>query len=204
MLWLDHLAVTAPVLAEGAAAVAAALGLPLEPAVGQHPAMGTHNRLIGCGDLYLEVIAIDPDAPAPGRPRWFGMDERSGPPRLTNWIARTSDLDAALAEAPAVAGVPMALTRGPFRWRIAVPPDGRQPWDDAFPALIQWQGEAHPARALPDRGLRLTRLTVTHPEGAALAAWLAPRLPDDRLRIETGPPAVAAVFATPHGPRTLA
>jgi hypothetical protein len=204
MLWLDHLAVTAGSLDAGVAAVEDALGLPLGPAVGRHPAMGTHNRLIGCGDLYLEVIAIDPEAPALGHPRWFRMDGRSGSPRLTNWIARTDDLDRALEEAPAFAGAPMALSRGPFRWRMAVPPDGRLPFDDAFPALIAWEGAAHPARALPDAGLRLTRLTVTHPEAAALAAWLAPRLRDDRLRVETGAPALAADFATPHGPRCLA
>lgn len=203
MLRLDHLAVTAPTLAEGVAAVEAALGLPLEPAVGVHAAMGTHNRLIGCGDLYLEVIAIDPAAPPPGRPRWFRMDERSGPPRLTNWIARADDLDAALADAPAGFGPPQALARGPYRWRIAIPPDGRLPFDDAFPSLLQWEGEAHPAKALPDRGLRLTRLTVTHPEGQALAAWLGPRFRDERLRVDTGPLSLAAEFATPHGPRML-
>jgi Glyoxalase-like domain len=203
MLWLDHLAVTARSLDEGVTAVEDALGLPLGPAVGQHPAMGTHNRLIACGDAYLEVIAIDPEAPAPGRPRWFRMDERSGPPRLMNWVARTDDLDRALEEAPAFAGAPMALARGPFRWRMAVPPDGRLPFDDAFPALIEWESEAHPAKALPDAGLRLIRLTVTHPEATALAAWALPRLPDGRLRIETGPPGFEAAFATPHGPRTL-
>ncbi len=182
--------------------VEAALGLPLGP-VGHHPAMGTHNRLIGCGDLYLEVIAIDPGATAPHRPRWFRLDERQGSPRLTNWVARTGDLDAALAGAPDGAGRPLALARGPYRWRIAVPEDGRLPFDDAFPALIEWQGPAHPAAALPDSGLRLRRLTVTHPEGAALAAWLAPRLTDDRLRVETGPLGLAAEFDTPRGPRAL-
>lgn len=202
MLRLDHLAVTAATLAEGTAAVEVALGLPLGP-VGQHPAMGTHNRLIGCGDLYLEVIAVDPGAPSPGRPRWFRLDERPGPPRLTNWVAATGDLDAALAEAPAFAGVPMALTRADFRWRIAVPPDGRLPFDDLFPALIQWDGAAHPARALPDRGLRLTRLTLCHPQAAALSDWLAPRLPDPRLRIEPGALGMEAAFDTPAGPRVL-
>lgn len=25
--------------------------------------------------MYLEVIAVDPDAPAPTRPRWFSLDD---------------------------------------------------------------------------------------------------------------------------------
>jgi len=33
--------------------------------VGAHPLMGTHNRLLALGDLYLEVIAVDPAAQPP-------------------------------------------------------------------------------------------------------------------------------------------
>ena len=42
--------------------ICALLGVPMAGG-GKHPLMGTHNRLIGLGDLYLEVISIDPDAP---------------------------------------------------------------------------------------------------------------------------------------------
>src|SRR5690606_19696369 len=142
----------------------AALGVGLEPG-GKHPFMGTHNRLLSLGPgEYLEVIAIDPDATAPDRPRWFRLDTFTGPPRVTNWILRTDELDAALAAAPPGAGQPVALERGPYRWRMGVPEDGRLPFDDAFPALIQWQGECHPAAALPDRGCRLRRLEIAHPK----------------------------------------
>ena len=45
--------------------------------------MGTHNRVLGmAGGMYLEVIAIDPDAAAPERPRWFGLDEPAMRERL--------------------------------------------------------------------------------------------------------------------------
>ena len=86
---------------------------------------------------------------------------------------------------------------------MAVPADGKLPFDDAFPALIQWQPPHHPATALPDSGIRLTRLEIAHPEAAALQAALA-RLTDPRLHIVPGPAkALRATFATPHGPRTL-
>ena len=42
---LDHLVVTAPVLAEGVAWVETTLGVKME-AGGQHPQMGTHNALL--------------------------------------------------------------------------------------------------------------------------------------------------------------
>ena len=65
---------------------------------GEHPQMGTHNHLLSLGpEIYFEAIAINPDAEAPNRPRWFNLDNFQGPPRLTNWILATDDLDAALA-----------------------------------------------------------------------------------------------------------
>lgn len=203
MLCLDHLAVAAQTLSEGVSAVEDLLGVTLAPG-GRHPLMGTHNRLLSLGPgLYLEVIAIDPEAAAPGHPRWFGLDGFEGPPRLTNWIVRTPDLDAALAAAPAGAGRPTDQQRGDLRWRMAVSDTGHLPFDDAFPALIEWQGSAHPADRLPDAGCRLTRLTVTHPRAAALRAALP--LDDPRLSVVTGAAAsIAAEISTPFGPRTLA
>ena len=60
MLEFDHIAISATCLAEGVAAVEAALGVALSGG-GAHPHMATHNRLLGLGDLYLEVIASDPE-----------------------------------------------------------------------------------------------------------------------------------------------
>ena len=76
MFELDHLVVVARDLDEGSAFVQNLLYIPLELG-GKHDAMGTHNRLLNLGGgVYLEVITPDPDAPAPDRPRWFGMDSR--------------------------------------------------------------------------------------------------------------------------------
>lgn len=193
----DHLAVSAASLDHGGRAVEAALGVRLEPG-GKHPFMGTHNRLLSLGPgEYLEVIAIDPGAPRPDRPRWFRLDAFAGPPRVTNWILRIDDLDSALAAAPSGAGRPVALERGPYRWRMGVPEDGRLPFDDAYPALIEWQGDQHPAEALPDRGCRLRRLEIAHPK----ADILRPLVPlgDPRISIVAGPKAIRAEISTPHG-----
>ena len=84
MLRFDHLAVSAETLADGVAYVEQALGLALAGG-GQHPLMATHNRLLGLGDLYLEVIAADPDAPRPAHPRWFDLPEDDvWPPGILN------------------------------------------------------------------------------------------------------------------------
>lgn len=202
-LTLDHIAISAGSLEEGVAVVEAALGVPLAGG-GQHPHMATHNRLLGLGDVYLEVIAADPSAPRPAWPRWFDLDRFAGPPRLTNWICRTDDLDAALAAAPAGTGTPVSLQRGDYRWRMAVPGDGILPFDNAYPALIEWQGDLHPARALPDQGVRLTALEIFHPQAGALDTALTGLLADPRLRLHTAPhKAMRAVFSTPRGTRVL-
>jgi hypothetical protein len=159
VLELDHLVIAAETLAEGVAHVEDRLGVRMVPG-GKHPAMGTHNALLLLGEVYLEVIAIDPGAPAPGRARWFGLDSFSGSPRVTNWVARTGDLGQALALAPQGAGTPMALSRGDLRWSMAVPGNGILPFGSGFPALIQWHGDAHPALRLPDVGCGLAGLEV--------------------------------------------
>ena len=201
-LELDHLAVSANTLEEAAQAVESALGVAMRPG-GRHDVFATHNRLLGLADgLYLEAIAIDPDAPAPKRPRWFDLDRFSGPARLTNWICRVDDLSAALSGLEEGAGAPVALRRGDLRWSMAVPKDGRLPFDNLFTALIQWQGTLHPAAMLPPSGCALRRLVVAHPRAGALRKALA-GLADARVVFETGAPALMAEFDTPHGARVL-
>jgi hypothetical protein len=202
-LEIDHLVVAARTLAEGAAHIASALGVRPGPG-GVHPSMGTHNLLLSLGaGVYLEVIAVDPSAPPPGHPRWFSLDGFSGPPRLVTWVARTDDLDTALAAAPDGGGTPVALSRGPYSWCFGVTADGRQPFDLCHPALISWQGDRHPADDLPDAGVKLVSLRVEHPDAVALRAALA-GCEDPRLDIRTGGARVAALISTPSGPRVLA
>jgi hypothetical protein len=191
-------------LTVGAAWAETAFGVPLAPG-GVHQEMGTHNRLLSLGpEEYLEVIAINPDAPGPAQPRWFDLDGFAGPTRPQAWIARVPDLDAARAAAPDGIGVPWSLARADLRWRMAVPKDGKLPFDTLFPALIEWEGEAHPAPRLPDHGVRLTKLILAHPDAEALRAALTPISDDPRLEvIAAETPYLSVVFDTPTGPLTL-
>ena len=201
MLTLDHIAVAAASLDAGVAWVEQALGVQMAGG-GKHPLMATHNRLLGMGDLYLEVIAIDPEGLPPAQPRWFDLDRFAGPPRLTNWVARTDDIDAELATAPKGTGVPLSLSRGDYRWKIAVTSEGILPFDGAYPALIQWLTPLHPTQALPEQGVRLISMTIAHPKSEILRAAL--RLNDPRIVLEDGPAKVlSARFQTPNGERTL-
>ncbi len=179
MARFDHLVVAAADLAVGAQWLADHLGVPLAPG-GRHAAMGTHNRLLRLGDhTYLELIAIDPEAPAPDRPRWFGLDDPVlqqrlvAGPQLVHWVAASEDLPTeAIAAGYAGADI-LAMSRGDFRWRITAPPDGTRRYGGLLPSLIQWDVPTHPARRLPESGCRLMKLEAFCREPESLRSALA-------------------------------
>ena len=211
MITLDHLVVVAPDLAEGVAHVRDCLGLTM-PEGGRHREMGTRNHLLRLGDaVFLEVIAIDPEAPAPPHARWFGLsdaarvraDWESGR-RLRGFVARTNDLDDVLAAYPALLGQAATMTRGALSWRFGVRPDGAWPADGAAPYVLDWGPSGNPARTMPDLGARLDSLALTHPDpDAARRLHVALGLDEPPEVVPGDGPRWTARITTPSGPRTL-
>jgi glyoxalase-like protein len=208
---LDHLVVAAATLEEGDDYIERRLGTrPLRG--GRHVAMGTHNSLLKLGErTYLEVIAIDPDAVAPSRARWFGLDTAAlqsalrEAPRLIHWVARTDDIVAARCACPVDCGEVHAMTRGAFEWRITIPADGHLPGGGVLPTLIQWSDERHPADAMPDAGIRLVALAGAHPEPDAIRSALAALSLSGTIQVTyAATPRLATMLRTPRGPVTLA
>ncbi len=203
MLQLDHIAVLGETLDEAATHAELALGQPLQPG-GRHEAFGTHNRVLGLDpEIYLEAISRDPAAPPPACARWFGLDHFAGPARLDKWICRVDDLDRALEVLP-MAGRAVDLERGTLRWRMSVPEDGLLPFDGLFPALIEWQSDVPPGKALPPSGCSLRELTVAHPDAAGLSDLLTPHLEIPCLRfVEGDRPMLRAEIDTAQGTAIL-
>lgn len=210
MLALDHLAVVAPSLEEGIAHVRACLGLAM-PEGGRHREMGTRNHLLRLGDCtFLEVIAVDAEAPAPGRPRWFGLDAAAriradwdSGRRLRGYVARTDDLTRLLARHPGF-GEALRMSRGALSWRFAVRPDGAWPEDGALPCPMKWGERPHPAAAMPDLGARLAGFAMLHPEPERIAALHRSLGLAGAPTIAAGPELrFRAEIATPAGMRTL-
>lgn len=198
---IDHLAVSGGPRDAGSIYVEAALGVPMQTG-GTHAHYGTHNHLLGLADgLYLEAIAIDPAAPKPTYPRWFGLDTAPDTPGLSHWICRVDDIEAAVAALPD-AGEITSLERDDLRWRMAQPASGEIAYDGMFPALIQWDSP-DPAPLLTQQGVRLQSLHVQHPDAPRLEALLAPHLTDDRVRFTQGLPKLSAILDTPTGARVL-
>lgn len=201
---IDHLVVVAATLDEGSAFVADALQVRPGPG-GRHALMGTHNRLLSLGpECYLEVIAPDPDAAAPDRPRWFGLDTVPPAPRLAHWVAACDDLRATLGEAPLGMGEVLDLERGDLRWSMAVPRDGRLPGDGVMPALLEWTGGTGAAETLPASGCSLQTLALRHPEMERMRAEWPALVAMQRMDLDVGPePLLEARIVTPRGLRTL-
>jgi hypothetical protein len=207
---LDHLVVAAATLADGIDWVAAATGATPLPG-GKHVAMGTHNALLRLSETsYLEIIAIDPDGVKPARRRWFDLDdialqaELTEQPRLIHWVARTDDIEAAVAASPLPLGSIHSMQRGDYRWRITIPDDGSRPGRGLVPTLIQWDVPAHPAARLPKSNVTLAQLAGTHSDPAPLRAALAALGLQGTIAIsydrETR---IAAMLRTPRGPVTF-
>jgi hypothetical protein len=173
--YLDHIVIIAPSLETGAEYIRRSLGVELQPG-GEHARMGTHNRLLRLGEsTYLEVLAINPDAPQPDRPRWFDLDRLApdAAPRLEAWVARVDDIDAAAGAAGIPLGNVEPMSRGALDWRITIPPADGLPLQGVAPLLIQWLSGPHPAAGLPEQGCRLLRMEGIHPQARLISRMLA-------------------------------
>lgn len=222
---IDHLVVLAATLDDGAAWCKRTLGVTPAPG-GEHPLMGTHNRLLNLSSpahprAYLEIIAINPGAPhalAAGARRWFDMDDerlqaqvRRQGPQLIHWVASVPDLaaaHAALAARGVDRGAVITASRptslGLLQWQITVRSDGQRLMDGCLPTLIQW-GDRHPCYSLPASGVELQALRLAHPDapaltGACAAAGLTPRVSVAHAAL----PRLEAVLSTPRATLTLA
>ena len=210
---VDHLVIAATDIKRGVAYARERLGVDL-PFGGVHPTMGTHNHLMRLGDeLFLEVIAINPDGPPPDKPRWFGLDDPSVRARLDRspaflaWVVNTDDMAAFMQAAPVSFGRPTPVTRGDLRWRFGLPSDGRLLAAGLLPYVIHWETEVHPAGRMADLGCRLLSLDIHHPYPGWLGNVLDAIGPVDRVRVLPSAPGsvpwMCARIETPDGVREL-
>lgn len=211
---VDHLVIAAHSLEQGVAWCEATLGV--TPGLGgQHPLMGTHNRLLridgpGFDASYLEIIAIDAAAPVPDRARWFGLGDAAlqgalrNSPRLLGAVMRTRHLDElrqsllALGQDP---GPALAAERptpaGRLAWRILVRDDGSWPGSGRLPTLIEWSGR-HPTDAMAPSALQLQSLAL-----GQLTADESTLLQLPAALLQPGGPALRCTLRTPLGVVTL-
>ena len=215
---LDHLVIMANSLDEGAAWFEATLGVTPGPG-GEHPLMGTHNRLLRIDSdafprAYLELVAINSEADyahQTGAARWFDMDNAlirarvaQNGRQLIHWVASVADIAGAVQtlgaqgidRGPAIKASRMTPS-GLLQWQITVRDDGQRLFDGCLPTLIQW-GDVHPTGSMPQSGVALQALHLAHPAADELqAALIGVDIVD--VAVHNAPARITAIFQTPKG-----
>ena len=145
---LDHIVFGASTLEEGAEFVESILQEKLSD-IGYHRDMGTHNRVIKISDeVYLEVVAINPEMEKIKKKRWFNLDN--------------PDLQKKLQKSPQIIGYVVEknnktpqeyydpffnASRANYKWKFAMPNYKNNDLDieiiekGIIPSLISWKGE---------------------------------------------------------------
>jgi len=175
---IDHFAIGCDSLTQGVAALKESLGVEV-PKGSKHDMMSTHNCVMQSGnESFLELISIDPDAPDPGRTRWFTLDDPTTQgklairPRALCWVVSTDDLDAVVKNSPVDLGEIVTFVRGDRSWRLTVPVDGHLPENALLPAFIEWSPGPHPSTGQQDLGVSLSKVLLSHPDPDALNGML--------------------------------
>ncbi len=205
-------------LEEGVAWCEATLGVTPGPG-GEHPLMGTHNRLLRIDSAafpraYLELIAINSEANyayGTRAARWFDMDNATirarvaqNGPQLIHWVARVPDIAVALQtlaaqgidRGPAIQASRMT-PNGQLQWQITVREDGQRLFDGCLPTLIQW-GAVHPVDSMPASGVCLQDLHIAHPAANELQAAFD-GIGIKGMAAHSAPARITATVHTPKG-----
>ena len=219
---VDHLVIAAATLDEGVAWCERTLGITPGPG-GEHPLMGTHNRLFSIASpsypaAYFEIIAINKGAACArniGGKRWFDLDNeelqkrvQQGGPQLVHFVASTQ-LAAPALQALAKLGIERgellsasrATPHGVLSWQITVRHDGQRLMHGALPTLIEW-GNVHHTQHMAASGVMLQSLTASLSNTDQLrAAYAAIDL--QGVGITDGQPNLVATLQTLRGLITL-
>ena len=163
---LDHIVLGANTLQEGTDYVEKKLGLSLSE-IGYHHHMGTHNRVIKIGEnIYLEVIAIDPNANKPKYFRWFNLDNKrqqarlKKSPQIIGYVIENENPDMLKFYNPF-----FEATRGDYRWEFAIPKSDDTLINDELiesglvPSIINWKSKK-PVHHLVDNHFQLEKIQI--------------------------------------------
>ena len=210
---IDHIVIGAKELLAETKQLEAFLNAKFLPG-GKHSLMGTHNRLLKLQDsIYLEVIAIDPNACPPGtvdgRKRWFSLDNEFTKKRLSRaaqpltWVLAVKDIHYASARCGYDPGEIIEVSRDKLKWRLTVPADGSLSEGGTLPSLIEWPNGRNPTHQMPESGVRLEHIVISHPEPRLILEmqnklnWVGP------LRLTKGKKCLKFQFRKGNGDKVL-
>lgn len=194
---VDHLVYATPDLDRGIKEIEDKLGVRAILG-GRHPGRGTRNALVALGpSVYLEIIAPDPDQPAPAYPRVFGIDKLKES-KLVGWAVTSTNVDSVYRRAAEnrilLGDVHSGSRQRPdgvvLSWRFTSPE--RAIADGLVPFFIDWGQSPHPARTAP-QGATLVELRAEHPDAPRIQQMLRILALDVPVSLASGAALIAVV-----------
>ncbi len=202
---IDHLVFACTDLATGVSHIEDLTGVKATPG-GPHPGVGTYNALLSLGEnVYLEIIAPDPNQPDPDVPRPFGVDDlAAGEGRLASFCIHATPPQTIDEVTTAMAS--HGFDPGPISAMSRVKPDGEQiHWRLSRnaaantclePFVIDWGATTHPSKVTPTGATLITLNGSTADPATVRQMHSAIGLSID---VDEGPDEISAVFECPNG-----
>ena len=202
---IDHIVIGAANLISGTNILEKKLGTEFSPG-GEHKIMGTHNQLLKLqSDIYLEVIANNPNVDKPSRPRWFSLDEArtkekiKHSPRVLCWALEVDNIEDTVKKCGYNPGEILKISRGELTWKITVPSNGMLAENGVLPALIEWPTDQHPTKKLTNNKVSINKLSLFHPEPNKIKSIISNLIESDLIHVSESLPKIELILTTQNG-----
>ena len=202
---IDHIVIGAANLISGTKILETKLSTKFSPG-GEHMIMGTHNKLLKLqSNIYLEVIANNPNVDKPSRQRWFSLDEARTKekikhfPRALCWVLEVDNIENTVKKCGYNPGEILQISRGELTWKITVPSNGRLADNGVLPALIEWPSDQHPSKKLTNSKVSISKLSLFHPEPYKIKNIISNLIESDLIRVSEGLPKIELILTTQNG-----
>ena len=204
---IDHIVIGAANLISGTRILETKLSTKFSSG-GEHKIMGTHNKLLKLqSNIYIEVIANNPNVDSPSRPRWFSLDESlikkkiEISPRLLCWVLEVDNLEDTVKKCDYNPGEILQLSRNDLTWKVTIPSDGKLVENGVLPILIEWPSNQHPSKKLDNSNITINKLTLFHPKPYKIKKIISNLLESDLIHISEGLPKIELNLSTQNGIR---
>ena len=202
---IDHIVIGAANLISGTNILETKLSTKFSPG-GEHQIMGTHNKLLKLqSDIYLEIIANNPDVGNPSRQRWFSLDEArtkekiQHSPRALCWVLEVDNIENTVKRCGYNPGEILQLSRDDLTWKVTVPSNGKLLENGVLPVLIEWPINQHPSKKLNNSKVSINKISLFHPEPNKINNIISNLIESDLIRVSEGVSKIELILTTQNG-----
>jgi len=199
---IDHIVIGADNLISGTNILETKLSTKFSQG-GEHQIMGTHNKLLKLqSDIYLEVIANNPNVSRPSRQRWFSLDEFNikekikKSPRVLCWVLEVDNIEDTVKKCGYNPGEILQLSRDELTWKVTVPSNGQLVENGVLPVLIEWPSNQHPSKKLNNSKVSINNISLFHPEPYKIKNIISNLIESDLIHVSEGIPKMELILTT--------